>query len=300
MKIRLYRNADFQSALKIISLTHHLDNVTESIFREKLTDDPGFNPNLTFISEVDGNVAGFMQGVIRDVRGDRIAYIKLMGVLEEYRRMGLACSLFTSLEKKATEEGASLMRIYDSVLNYLSPGIDPRYTPALCFAERMGFRRFTDTCNMHAPLNRDLDTSQKENDVKKHGITICRAEPQYYDSLMDFIEEHFDLWRYEIKMAWKNAPVSIHIALENNSVSAFSAHSANNAGSSWFGPMGTHPRLRGKGVGSILLKRCLNDLKQAGHDFAIIPWVGPVSFYSQHCDAVISRVFWRYEKSIDA
>jgi GNAT superfamily N-acetyltransferase len=32
----------------------------------------------------------------------------------------------------------------------------------------------------------------------------------------------------------------------------------------WFGPMGTHPDLRGLGIGSILLKRCLKDMKRNG------------------------------------
>jgi mycothiol synthase len=99
-------------------------------------------------------------------------------------------------------------------------------------------------------------------------------------------------------VALGNHPVSVHVAVVDGIVKAFSAHSANNTGTGWFGPMGTHPDLRGKGVGSILLKRCLEDLKHAGHSQAIIPWVGPIAFYSHFCGAVVDRVFWRYEKVI--
>jgi mycothiol synthase len=58
--------------------------------------------------------------------------------------------------------------------------------------------------------------------------------------------------------------------------------------------MGTTPPCRGLGIGRILLWRCLNDLRDAGHETAVIPWVGPIGFYSRHCDCVLERVFWRY------
>ena len=49
-------------------------------------------------------------------------------------------------------------------------------------------------------------------------------------------------------------------------------------------------------MGGILLYMCLNDMKNQGFSNSIIPWVGPIGFYSNYADAKISRVFWRYEK----
>ena len=60
--------------------------------------------------------------------------------------------------------------------------------------------------------------------------------------------------------------------------------------------MGTSIKSRGKGVGAVLLKRCLQDLKNLGFKKAVIPWVGPIPFYSKFANAHVSRVFWRYEK----
>jgi mycothiol synthase len=298
MNIRTYNHADFNAVLNIMVRSHHFDEITEAILLEKLDGDPGYNPGMTFVAEVNGKTAGFMQGLVRDVRGEKIGYIKLMGVLPEFRRQGLARGMYEMLEKQALKEGAEKIRIYDVVMNYLMPGIDPRYTAALCFAEKMGFRRFNDTSNLHARLNRNWDTTSAEEKLKKDGITVSRADGNIKESLMKFIDTHFDLWRHEVEVAFRNDPVSVHVATEGDVVKAFSAHSANNTGTGWFGPMGTHPDLRGKGVGSILLKRCLEDLKQAGHAYAIIPWVGPISFYSHYCDAVVERVFWRVEKSV--
>ena len=77
-----------------------------------------------------------------------------------------------------------------------------------------------------------------------------------------------------------------------------SDHNTNNFGTGWFGPMGTHPDLRGMGIGEILLKRCLQDMKEEGLEYSTIPWVAPIAFYSHYCYAMIERVFWRFEKSL--
>jgi len=55
-------------------------------------------------------------------------------------------------------------------------------------------------------------------------------------------------------------PPSVHIALNNGNLRAFSVHNGNNKEAGWFGPMGTHPDIRGIGVGKVLLKRRLLDM----------------------------------------
>jgi mycothiol synthase len=62
--------------------------------------------------------------------------------------------------------------------------------------------------------------------------------------------------------------------------------------------MGTLPVLRGKGIGSILLRLCLRDLGRQGFRTAIIPWVGPTRFYARFCGARLDRCFWAYQKTI--
>jgi anti-anti-sigma regulatory factor len=61
--------------------------------------------------------------------------------------------------------------------------------------------------------------------------------------------------------------------------------------------MGTAPEAEGHGLGRVLLHRCLADLYAAGHGKAVIPWVGPISFYARHCGARVDRVFWRFRRA---
>jgi hypothetical protein len=63
--------------------------------------------------------------------------------------------------------------------------------------------------------------------------------------------------------------------------------------------MGTAPQAQGKSIGRVLLWRCLNDLRDAGHRTAVIPWVGPIGFYARHAGCQVDRVFWRYRLTIN-
>ncbi|MFV1981354.1 MAG: GNAT family N-acetyltransferase, partial [Rhodothermia bacterium] len=100
----------------------------------------------------------------------------------------------------------------------------------------------------------------------------------------------------EISNCFSNMPVSLHLAFRDEALVAFSGYDGNNVGTGWFGPMGTAESARGAGIGGVLLKRCLADIKAQGKHEAIIPWVGPVGFYAHHVGARISRVFLRLEK----
>ena len=145
---------------------------------------------------------------------------------------------------------------------------------------------------------RDWDVSGKIKDLETESITVSRASLSDKEELFEFISEEWELWLNELEMAFKNNPVSLYIARLAGKIKAFSAYDGNNVGTGWFGPMGTHKDLRGKGIGSVLLFLCLKDIKDKGLSSAIIPWVGPISFYSHYAGATIDRVFWRYEKDL--
>ncbi|MDP4116687.1 MAG: GNAT family N-acetyltransferase, partial [Bacteroidota bacterium] len=227
-------------------------------------------------------------------------FVKLLCVADSYRRQGIASSLYLQIEEIFKREGVAEIRVYDSVPNYFMPGIDPFYTEAICFFERRGFVKFNDTCNLLADLLNDtFDTGLDEERLLKDGILVKRACKEDKTMLMDFINKHFEGWAGEVTSSFNNSPKTIFIAVQNDEVIAFSAHEGNNKGTGWFGPMGTNPGIRKKGVGGVLLKKCLKDLKEMGFVKAIIPWVGPIPFYMHYANAKVNRIFWRYKKIIN-
>jgi len=278
---------------------HEFDQFTGSLLQEKLESDPNWNPGKSLVCLDGERVVGFMMAVIRKVHNKRLGYIKLMAVEKAYRRRGIGTDLYKKLETALEKEKVEGIRFYDVPFNYFMPGIDPRYTPAVCFAQRLGFVQFGEAINMTVNLeSEDWDNSDREEELEKRGIIIDRPSKKDVDDVLQFVKTHWELWQHEVKMAFAYDEPTIHVAWQNGEVKAFSAFEANNPGMGWFGPMGTHPDLRGLGIGSILLKRCLKDMKMMGYRKAIIPWVAPVAFYAHHAGAKIDRVFWRFEKKL--
>lgn len=276
-----------------------LDIMPDFLFKEKTFDDPDFDPELALVAKDGSEIVGFVMGVIRNHKFAKIGYIKLMAVKSSHRRKGIATKLYEIIHNKFVNENCDKERIYDSFPNYFMPGIDPRYTEAICFAERRSFKKFAETSNMICQLiGQNFDTSKEEAEKASEGFIFKRAEDSDYDLTINFVAKEFELWIPEVHTAFKNEPKSIHICVYNNEVVGFSAYDTNNFNIGWFGPMGTSSKMRGKNIGGILLKRCLKDQQAQGHQFAIIPWVGPIPFYSHYCGAKVQRVFWRYEKEL--
>lgn len=299
MEIRKLSTTDIQEAAKFCRMNMQYDIMPDYLFKEKTFDDPDFDPDLALLAVENGEIIGFMMGVIRNQKFGRTGYIKLMAVKQSRRREGIATKLYKIIYDKFIETKCERIRIYESHPNYLMPGIDPRYTEAICFVERHGFKKFNDTANLLCELiGKNFDTSEEEAKLKDDGIIIKRVESSDEKKLLEFIKKEFELWVPEVQNALKNDPKSIHIAIYDNEVVGFSAYDTNNLNIGWFGPMGTSPKMRGKKIGGVLLKRCLKDQQTQGHQFAIIPWVGPIPFYSHYCGAKVDRVFWRYEKEL--
>ena len=116
----------------------------------------------------------------------------------------------------------------------------------------------------------------------------------------NMLDRHWPPWKHEVGVSLCNSPPSLHVAVKNGAIVAFSAWNANNRGTGWFGPMGTAPEARRQGVGQVLLFRCLADMQAMGLMEATIPWVAPVDFYRKTIGAEVSRTFHRYEKVLNS
>ncbi|MCD6556316.1 MAG: GNAT family N-acetyltransferase [Bacteroidales bacterium] len=299
IKLRIFKDSDFSQVLSFLNKNLEFDTVSSEILKEKIYEDPYFDINNIHIAEQNNKILGFVQAVLRDINKQRYGYIKLFAVDKAYRRCGIGTKLYNQVFKYFKKEKVNIVRVYDVPLNYFMPGIDPRYTPALCFFEKLGFKKFDETCNLKVDLNnKNWDVSDKITELKEAGIQITRAEDKDKQKLSEFVADEWKLWVHEVETALKSKPKAVFIARYKGKIKAFSAYNGNNIGTAWFGPMGTHPDLRGKGIGSILLYLCLQDMKEHGFKYSTIPWVGPISFYSHYADAFVERVFWRYELKI--
>ena len=294
---RHYQENDFFTVVELLNLSHSRDNFSEKLLHEKLNDCQEDASEL-LCAFSDAVLCGFIMTVIRQLPTGTTAFIKLIGVLPDFQHRGIGKQLLNFAEQFAVENNSKTIRFYDVPKNYFMPGIDPFYTKAVVCAERNGFIRNGDTSNLESDLSQNWNTEKEEAELEKSDCICKRASNEDYSELLAWILREFPLWDFELVQALNQVPCAVHLAYFQNELIAFAAHSSNNSSLAWFGPMGTSPKSRGKGVGAVLLKRCLQDLKNKGFKKAIIPWVGPIPFYFKFANAQVSRVFWRYEKNL--
>ena len=298
MEIRPLENAQEQrAAWALLNSCMPYDKFTWTEFERKTLRDPGYRADLMLGAFEGGDMMGAMLAAVRQSAEAARCNLKLFGVLPPYRRRGVATALLGRLEQQARALSASAIEIPGGFL-YFFPGLDPRYTPAVAFLIRQGFKRTGESFNMLAQLTeRSFDTSQEEQSLAAAGITVRRLALGDQEGVREFMLRAFSHgWLEETLLAYDNTPVTCHVAVVNGVIEGFAACQV--CGEGWFGPMGTTALLRGRHIGRVLMYRCFRDLRDLGYKEAVIPWVGPAEFYAKFAFADVYRVFWHYRKPL--
>lgn len=290
--------ADLPELLDLCSAALPLDTFSLRLLESRVFEDPRFQPGLALGFRSGRRLVGAMVGVLRTVAdGDLHGWIKLLVVDAGHRRGGVGTALLHEMEERF--QAAGVMQI-DTVgaPYYFWPGVDVRYTPACCFFERMGYTEHRYTLSMAVDLgSQDFDIRPQERKLAEQGLTLHRADSRRLNDILDFIRQEWPPWADEVQLAMRNDPVSMFYAAREGQVVAFAAYdTAMFRGT--FGPMGTDASLRGLGVGGVLLKRCLREMKELGYERCEIAWVGPVGFYARQVGATICRIFRDYRRTL--
>ncbi len=290
MRLRPLAPADLPELVSLCNACHSFDSIQPQVLQEKIFEDPDCSPELSWVLD-DGALRGMAVGCWR--ASLQRGFVKLLCVQPEFQQQGWGSRMLDLLESSLASLGAPLVRVAESAPNYWQPGLDPRYTPALLLFEQRGYQRIGETYNLTCELvGRDFAARSIDLEVR-------RAQPDDAAQIESFLAVHFSGWRYEVGQMLRNRPISLHLGLRQGQLLGFAGYDGNNRGSGWFGPMGTAPEARGLGLGAELLRRCLHDMQQQGHERCTIPWVGPYGFYARACGARIDRVFYRLEKQLD-
>ncbi len=245
-------------------------------------------------------VIGFALGSLRPAQDAMPAtgHIELIIVDPEHRERGHGRELIAELERRLIAADATRLRIRGNPPHFAWPGIDIRYTPAVCMAAAAGYERLLDCNSMLVDLAAaDLATDKDEQRLTDAGIEVRRGRPEDEHALRTWCDEEFGgTWGQEAAMALRKSPPTLHVAVRDGAYLGFAGHGMQRA--DMFGPMGTAEAARGHGIGAVLLRRCLADQRDAGITVAEIGWVGPARFYSKTVGARLGRVFWAFEKSV--
>lgn len=120
------------------------------------------------------------------------------------------------------------------------------------------------------------------------GIRIIRPMTPNKTKVSDFVRKTFsDGWADEIETAFTRFPVSCFIAYDDNEKKIVGFAGYDCTFKDFFGPTGVDPNYRKKGIGSALLLRCFEAMRDEGYGYAIIGSAGPVEYYKKVCGAVV-------------
>lgn len=213
-------------------------------------------------------------------------WLRLVAVDPRSRRRGAGGALLAACEAAARDAGEPQLRTLDQPGNYLAPGIDDRNTYAIGWLERRGWARHGEP---RENVLIDVRTNPKVSATRAaelaaaaraRGYELRRARPDEHALLAAVQQEFGGAWPFELARALAGEPPGVHVALAGGAYCAFAAHDGNNRGLGWFGPTGTWPAHRGRGLGEALLLACLVDVA-AHHPRCEVAWIGPRPFYEK-------------------
>jgi mycothiol synthase len=226
-------------------------------------------------------------------------WLRVLAVVPSARRRGAGSALLAACEATARATGQTRLSVLDQPGNYLAPGVDVRNTVAVVWLERRGFTRGSELrSNLLLDVRGNPRVSaerlaQSIDAARTKGYEVRRARDEDRVALHGAIASEFGgAWPFEVERAFEHEPVGVHVAisLDDGRYCAFAAHDGNNRGLGWFGPTGTWPAHRGKGLGEALLLACLVDVG-AEHSQCEIAWIGPRSFYDRVAGIAGDRSF---------
>lgn len=120
------------------------------------------------------------------------------------------------------------------------------------------------------------------------GINFRKAEQGDQTTLKKFVESEFGKgWLNSIENGFLLEEIPIYIAVDNEQILGFACYDLVRGRKGIFGPMGTSFSNRVQGIGTTLLHLCLKEMKELGHEYAIIGEAGPLEFYEKACGAVV-------------
>jgi ribosomal protein S18 acetylase RimI-like enzyme len=241
------------------------------------------------------------------VAADRL---RVLAVAPAARTRGIGSALLEACLDAARAAGERRLRTLDQPGNYLAPGVDERNTGAIGWLERRGWRRLSGgeprvnvlidvRDNPRVSAARAAELAAR---AAAAGYEVRRARPDERALPGAVAAEFGGAWPFELARALGHEPAGgpggpggsggsgVHVALRDGAYCAFAAHDGNNRGLGWFGPTGTWPAHRGRGLGEALLLACLVDVA-AAHARCEVAWIGPRPFYEKVAGIAAERRF---------
>ncbi len=284
--IRPYNGADESALIDLWNATMTHDRINAGVFRTKVLLDLNFHPDGLLLAEQAGELAGFVLSITRQVpqfldglepeRG----WITAFGVNPAHRRQGIGRALFAAALRRMQALGRCEALLSPYTPNYFIPGVDVEaYPEALTFLKATGWQVTSEPISMRAETTGfqiPPEVTERERILHAEGYHVRPVTPADLPGLMPFIAAHFgwDWVRfaqdYLLELFGPGSDqICFLVATHNGRIVGYCQQRRER-----FGPFGVDPALRSKGLGRVLLFRCLADMLAKGFHAAWFLWTG--------------------------
>jgi GNAT superfamily N-acetyltransferase len=246
--------------------------------------DLNFNPEGLLVCQVEGELVGFLLSIQRQVplynQGlePELGWITAFGVHPDHHRRGIGTCLFQAAVDRLRQTGRARILISPYTPNYFIPGIDVNgYPEAKEFLAKLGWKTLYQPISMQADLNGfqiPATIMEVERRLTQKGITIRPIEPGDIPGLFPFIQKHFgwDWVRFAQeylleRYGHRSDHVVFLVALKGDEIIGYCQQRGER-----FGPFGVLPEMRHKGIGRVLLFRCLAEMASRSIHCAWFLW----------------------------
>ncbi|HBE02808.1 MAG TPA: hypothetical protein DC049_10100 [Spirochaetia bacterium] len=273
------------------------EGFTPNSLQHLIIKDPHFKAEDTIVFMQGKKITGFLSAVIRRLEQSSAGVIKVFAVDPAWQRQGIAGKCFTFIEQRFRAEGVQEIHVGSyRGRTYVFDGLPTACSGAWLFLNKQGYIREGTSFYMTAKLDRDYSIVDDEiAALAAEGIIIRKALSSDREKLLDWIIDEFGLgWKEATEISFLTEQPTVWICEKNGKISGFANYNSTFPG--FFGPTGIGGTERGRGLGRILLLKCLQDLQKTCTRVRIPTDDKRLSFYHRSADANADIIFWRMKK----
>ncbi len=280
-----YSDNDRDALLELWSHALPLDGITVDTFETRVLLDENFDPQTLLLARSGGKLAGFVLGIYAkrmllgdaDPDGDR-CWITALGVRPRERMEEIGGALLSHIEKEFISLGKRECRVSSYPPGYFTPGIDVRtYKDYLSLFTSHGYEVFHEALSMDAPIvlfTIPEKTVELQSKLRGDGIEIRPYRRSDLVRFVEFLEKSMpsDWVRVERRNLRKIVeggfhPEQVTVVTKGDEIIGYCQFEG-----SHFGPFGVSDAYQGRGIGTVLLARTLERMRQGGYHNAWVMW----------------------------
>jgi mycothiol synthase len=290
VSITPYSDAAREELLKLWGAALPVDAITVDTLETRVLLDENFDPGTFLLARSNGTLVGFVLGIHAkrmhlgdaDPEGDR-CWITALGVHPQSDVKEVGALLLSEVEKRFKSLGKKECRVSGYPPGYFTPGIDTgAYKQYLEVFASYGYEVFHEALSMDAPIvlfTVPEKTIGIEKKLNADGIEIRSYRRSDLVRFMNFLEQTMpsDWVRVERRNLRKIVeggfhPEQVMVVTKGDDIIGYCQFEG-----SHFGPFGVRDAFQGRGIGTVLLARTLERMRQEGCHDAWVMWTDDIA-----------------------